>query len=176
MKGDHVNQDHFLQLLRSALLAIREPRFYKTEREYQEELLVQIRARLEETPIWPGSPIVEQEYQENADAHNIDIRPDLIIHCPFARGMFESRTQGDYVVVELRRRANRRAALQDYAKLDRICTVLDYAMGIFINVDSTHIFLPEYGSEGSGRLHGFAVELRGGQVYIQEGHPYQFQR
>lgn len=176
MKGDHVNQDHFLQLLRSALLAIREPRFYNTEREYQEELLVQMRARLEETMIWPGSPIVEQEYQKNADAHSLDECPDLIIHCPFARGIFENRTQGNYVVIELRRRASGKAALQDYAKLDRICTVLDYAMGIFINVDATQIFLPKYDGEAGSRLHGFAVELRGDQVYIQEGHPYLSQR
>jgi len=171
-----VNQEHLLQLLRSALLAIREPRFYNTERGYQGELLVQMRARLEENPIWPGSPIVEQEYQKNAAAHGLDIRPDLIIHCPFERGVFENRRQGNYVVIELKRRANRQAALQDYAKLDRICTVLDYAMGIFINVDATHIFLREYNAEAGNRLHGFAVELRGGQVYIQEGHPYQSQR
>lgn len=171
-----MNQEHFLQLLRSALLAIREPRFYDTERGYQGELLLQLRARLEENPIWPGSPLVAQEYQDNAAVHGLDFRPDLIIHCSFDRGVFEDRRQGNNVVLELKRHASRPAALQVYAQLERICTALDYAMGIFINVDANEIFLPESYGQAGDRLHGFAVELRADQVYIQEGHPYQSRR
>jgi hypothetical protein len=171
-----VNQEYFLQLLRSALLAIREPRFYTSERQYQGELLLQLRARLEENPIWPGSLIVEQEYQNSAAVHGLDFRPDLIIHCSFDKGVFDDRRQGNNVVLELQRRASRQAALQNYAQLDRICTVLDYAMGIFINVDATEIFLPESYGQAGDRLHGFAVELRADQVHIQEGHPYQSKR
>ena len=171
-----MNQEHFLQLLRSALQAIQEPRFYETKRGYQAELLVQLRARMEEGPIWPGSPLVEQEYVQSAAAHGLDIRPDLLLHCPFDRGVFQDRRQGNYVAIELKRRANKQAASQDYARLDRICAVLDYAMGIFINVDAKQIFLPEQGGQAGDRLHGFAVELRQGQVHIQEGHPYKSRR
>jgi hypothetical protein len=168
-----LNQNSFLQLLRSALLAIQEPRFYSTEREYQGELLAQIGARLGDVPIWPGSSAVEQEYQENAAAHGLDIRPDLIIHAPFDRGLFEHKREGDYVVIELKRRASKQTVESAYAKLTQICTLLDYAMGILIHVDSDQVFFSEPGSTASERLHGFAVELRDGRVHLLEGHPYQ---
>ena len=166
-----MNQDHFLQLLRLALQAIREPDLYETERAYQGALLAEIRARLDQDPIWPGSPLVEQEYEKNAAAQGVDVRPDVIIHYPFDRGVFEHHGQGNYAVLELRRRAGKQTALRDYAKLNTLCTVLDYAMGIFINVDATEVFMPAYDGEANNRLHGFAVQLRGGLVYIQEGHP-----
>jgi len=168
-----MNQDYFLQLLRSALMAIQEPRFYSTEREYQGELLTQIRTRLEGVTIWPGSPAVEQEYQKGAAAHGLELRPDLIIHCRFDRGVFEHKREGDYVVMELKRHAGKQTAQSVYAKLDRICTLLDYAMGIFINVDSDQVFFSRFSSTASDRLHGFAVELQGGRVHLMEGHPYQ---
>ena len=168
-----MNQNYFLQLLRSALQAIQEPHFYSTEREYQHEFLSQMRARLEDVPIWPGSLTVEEEYQESAAVHGLELRPDLIIHCLFDRGVFEQKRQGDYVVIELKRRASKQAAQSAYAKLDRICTLLDYAMGIFINVDSDQVYFPEFTSTAGERLHGFAVELRDGRVRLLESHPYQ---
>ena len=171
-----MNQESFLQLLRGALQAIREPAFYETERQYQEELLLQLRARLGETPIWPGEAMVEQEYQDSAAVHGLGFRPDLIIHCSFDRSLFDERRPGNYAVLELKRRAGKKAALQSYAQLERICTELDYAMGIFVNVDASDIFLPESYGQAGDRLHGFAVELRADQVHIQEGHPYLSKR
>lgn len=173
MQEGLVNQNHFLQLLRSALLAIQEPRLYSTEREFQGELLAQLRARLGDVPIWPGSPAVEQEYQESAAIHGLEHRPDLIIHSPFDRGLFEHKGQGDYVVIELKRRAGKQTAETIYAQLGQMCTLLDYAMGILINVDSDQVFFPDASSTAVERLHGFAVELRDGRVYLLEGHSYQ---
>lgn len=168
-----MNQNAFLQLLRNALQAIQEPDCYSTEREYQEEFLTQMRARLDDDLIWPGAPAVEEEYQESAVVHGLEFRPDLIIHSHFERGLFEHRRQGDYVVIELKRHASKQAAETAYAQLDRICSLLDYAMGIFINVDSDQVFFPEFSSRAGDRLHGFAVELRGGRVHLLESHPYQ---
>jgi hypothetical protein len=171
-----MNQESFLQLLRSALLAIQEPACYETEQNFQAELLAQLGTRLGDVPIWPGSPAVEEDYHQGAATHGLKDRPDLIIHCPFDRGLFEHRGQGNYVVVELKRRASKQVAESAYAKLDRICMLLDYAMGILINVDSDQVFFSKSDNTTGGRLHGFAVELQGGRVQLLEGHPYQSRR
>jgi hypothetical protein len=105
--------------------------------------------------------------------HGLDIRPDLIIHAPFDRGLFEHTGPGDYVVLELKRRASKQAAENAYAHLGQICTLLDYAMGILVNVDSDQVFFPDASSPAVERLHGFAVELRDGRVHLLEGHSYQ---
>jgi len=171
-----MNQESFLQLLRSALLAIQEPACYEAAPKFQVELLAQLRARLGNVPIWPGATAVEEDYLQGAAAHGCKDRPDLIIHNPFDRGLFEHRGEGDYVVIELKRRVGKQAAESAYAKLDRICTLLDYAMGLLINVDSDQVFFSKSRSAAGGRLHGFAVELRDGRVHLLEGHPYQSRR
>ena len=56
----------FLRILREALEAITEPRFFATERGFQGELLAELRARLHEA-YFPGDPVVEQGVSE-ADA------------------------------------------------------------------------------------------------------------
>jgi hypothetical protein len=73
----------FLSLLQDALKSIHEPRFFETERGFQGELLVQLAKRLREAA-FPGDPVVEQEYQKTIPSHGIKIRPDIIIHVPFA--------------------------------------------------------------------------------------------
>lgn len=165
-----MEQEQFLAMLREALIAIREPRFFNTERGYQGELLSEIRARLAGLPIWPGAPIVEQEYQKIAEVHRVTIRPDIIIHHPFERGKFEDRGQGNFVVIELKRCSTRLAAVRDYEKLSSMCTTLNYAAGVFVNIDATNTFLSEYDGAVRDKLYGFAVRLRDGQVQIQEDH------
>ena len=69
---------------------ITEPRFFATERGFQGELLAELRARLHEA-YFPGDPVVEQEYQKRMREHDIRIRPDLIVHIPFERGLTRVR-------------------------------------------------------------------------------------
>ncbi len=171
-----MNQEHFLQLLRNALQAIKEPTLYATQREYQAELLTQMVPLLDQDILWPGTPAVAEEFRKSAEVAGLKIKPDIIVHCAFDAGVFENRKQGNYVVLKLKRRATKQLALKDYARLEQICTTMGYAMGIFINVDASNVFLPESNGVEGSRLHGFAVEMRGGQVYIQEGHPYKSHR
>jgi hypothetical protein len=81
-----MNRNTFLALLCEALSTIKEPRLFKTERGYQGELLAALQSRLQGAN-FSGDPIVEQEYQKRVLPHGIRIRPDLLIHIPFERGV-----------------------------------------------------------------------------------------
>lgn len=102
-----MNKEQFLPLFMEALATIREPRFYDTERGYQGEVLAELRSRLVGAGL-PGDPVVEQEYQKTIPQHGLTIRPDIIIHIPFDRGVTGSRREGNFVAVELKRRGSRR--------------------------------------------------------------------
>ena len=99
------NKRGFIAAIEEALGAIDEPRFFKTERGYQGELLAELRPRLKKAG-FPGDPVVEQEYQKRIKAHRLKIRPDLIIHIPFERGKTEARTEGNFVAIEIKRDKN----------------------------------------------------------------------
>lgn len=58
-----MDRDLFLSVMRQALEAIREPRFFETERGYQGELLARLHARLPHVGL-PSHAILEQEYQK----------------------------------------------------------------------------------------------------------------
>ncbi len=105
-----------MALFMEALLTIREPRFFDTERGYQRELLAELRNRLGGAGL-PGDPIVEQEYQKTIPHHGLTIRPDIIFHIPFERGVSDSRREGNFVAVELKRRASRRQAEDAFENL-----------------------------------------------------------
>src|SRR5262245_54107958 len=124
----------FLALVRAALAAISEPRLFATERGYQGELATQLTSRLPLARIWPGQPLVEQEYQKRAKLHGLRERPDIVIHVPFERGGLTNRKQGNFAVIELKRCASRRQAYRDFQKLAKVVRVLSYRYGIFINV------------------------------------------
>ncbi len=162
----HVKRRKFLVVLRQALSSISEPRLFRSERGYQGALLSELQARLTKRSLWPGNPIVEQEYQKRAREHGITVRPDLIMHIPYERGQVRSRTHGNYAVVELKRRASREEALEDFRKLSQTCIVLDYPIGVFINIDSDKTYFSEYEGAARERLCAIAVELKDGVVVL----------
>ena len=123
----------FLRILREALEAITEPRFFATERGFQGELLAGLRARLHEA-YFPGDPVVEQEYQKRMREHDIRIRPDLIVHIPFERDLTRVRRAGNFVAVEIKRDINDvPAAFENLAVIER---ALDYALTVLVMVNS----------------------------------------
>lgn len=122
--------------VRESLLAICHPRFFKTERGYQGELLAVLRSRLPVLQIADGQVIVEQEYQKTLHLHGFKHRPDLLIHEPFNSLHHIDRRQGNYAVFELKRRSTPKKAQEDFRSLLQIMTVLHYPLAFFINIDS----------------------------------------
>ena len=135
MKRSYAGPDAFPTVLRQALENINEERSYQDERSFQGALLQELARRLESGSL-PGDPIIEEEYQKRLRAHGIRIRPDIIVHVPFDRGIFERREQGNFVAIELKRRASAERAKDAFRNLAVMKKVLNYPLTIFINIDS----------------------------------------
>jgi hypothetical protein len=161
-----LDKELFLTLFIEALRAIREPRYFNTERGYQGELLAELRNRIEAAKL-PGDPIVEQEYQKTIPRHGLTIRPDIIIHIPFDRGVTESRRQGNFVAVELKRRADKRLAEDAFDNLRQIKEALDYPLTIFVNIDSSDTYAEICPGEISAQTACIAVRLEDGNPVVK---------
>jgi hypothetical protein len=166
VKKSQAKPDAFLLTLQEALQSIREERLFQDERGYQGELLQEVGRRLERGSL-PGDPIIQQEYQKRLPLHGIRIRPDIIIHVPFDRGLAESRDEGNFVAIELKRRAAPKAARKAFANLARMKRALKYPLTIFINVDSkqTHFEICPNGIVNQTVC--FAVKLENGNPVVR---------
>lgn len=135
MKRSHSAPDYFLTVLRQALGSIKEERSFQDERSFQGALLQELARRLERG-VLTDDPIIEEEYQKRLLAHGIRIRPDVIVHIPFDRGLTDRRDQGNFIAIELKRRATPKKAKEAFKKLALMEKALNYPLRIFINVDS----------------------------------------
>jgi hypothetical protein len=135
MRKSHARPDRFLTILQQALENIKEERSFRDERSFQGALLQELARRLERG-VLPEDPIIEEEYQKRLRAHGIRIRPDIIVHVPFDRGLAKERNQGNFIAIELKRRATGQKAKEAFGNLALMKEVLNYPLTIFINVDS----------------------------------------
>lgn len=163
-----MNKVLFLSLLRDSILAIVHKRYFSTERGYQGQLLTELNKRVNLEQIFPGNPIVEQEYQKTLDKHGISKRPDISIHIPYDRRMHSSRRVGNFIVIQLKLRASEGKAKEDFNKLDLMFEKLSYPLGIFLNIDSDNTFFDRYSGNYRDRLHCFAVRLINSEAYVHE--------
>lgn len=160
-----------IEILRSALMRISEPRLFETERGYQAELLAEIQHVLKQQKDDFTRPFAESEYQKRLDAHGVRFRPDIIVHVPYNRGVSPTRRHDNYLVVMLKLAAEKGKADEDFGKLARLCTALDYPVGALVNLGTTELWLPQYNAEIEGEftLFEFAVTLCEGQPKVEEG-------
>jgi hypothetical protein len=135
LKKADAKPDHFLDVLQEALGNITEKRSFQDERSFQGALLQELARRLHRG-VLQDDPIIEEEYQKRIRSHGIRIRPDIIVHVPFDRSGMEGRGQGNFVAIELKRRATPKAAEKAFANLELMKSKLNYPLTIFINVDS----------------------------------------
>lgn len=163
-----MNKEQFLSIFRDSIQAITDERYFSTERGYQGQLLAELNSKLNIEQIFPGNPIVEQEYQKTLDNHGITIRPDIIIHIPYERKIHENRRAGNLVVVQIKREASNDEAKEDFDKLDLMFEKLDYPLGIFLNINSSNTFFDIYSGNYKDRLYCFAVRLVNNKVVIYE--------
>lgn len=154
-----------LDAVRESIRAVTQPRFFETERGFQGQLLVELNGRFQ-----CEGMVVEQEYQKRMRDHGFIIRPDIIAHVPYNPDRHRSRREGNFIVFELKLRADQESAFKDFGNLSMMCAKLDYPLGIFINIDSFETHLEWYAGEHRSRLHAFAVRLVDRQVVLNETH------
>ena len=157
-----------MEIFKESIRAITDRRYFLTERGYQGQLLAELNKRLKIEQIFPGKPIVEQEYQKTLENQGITIRPDIIIHIPYERGVAQNRQSGNFVVIQLKLEASEKVAKEDFDKLDSMFEKLKYPLGIFLNINSNKTFYDSYSSNYKKRLHCFAVQLVNNKVVLHE--------
>jgi hypothetical protein len=158
-----------INALVSAIDRVREPRLFCTERGYQGQLAAQLDRLLDAEPSGITRPLVEEEYQKRAKVHGINLRPDIVVHIPFDRGVSPTRRHDNYLVVLLKFAARKTTADKDFEQLSIICSKLEYPIGAFLNIASTDLWLPGYTSTigGGFTLYEFAITLKDSQPQIR---------
>lgn len=163
-----LGKDLLLRGFRDSIRAIKTRRLFSTERGYQGRLLTELDKRNMIEKIIPGDAVIEQEYQKSLETHGINIRPDIIIHIPYSEETGLSRASGNFVIIQLKLKANEIKAKEDFKNMDLMFSKLDYPLGIFLNIDSDKTFYSSYSGEHKDRLHCFAVKLSKDKVFICE--------
>jgi hypothetical protein len=111
--------------------------------------------------------MLQQEYQKRLLRHGIRIRPDIIIHVPFERGVAESREEGNFVAMDLKRRATRESGKGAFANLAKMKKSLKYPLTIFINIDSDQTHVGLCPKSIAGQTVCFAVRLEEGRYVVR---------
>jgi hypothetical protein len=166
--------DHraLLAAIRESLYAITELRLFETERGYQGALIVELSKRLPNLEVSKQGALVEQEYQKKSRTHGLTIRPDIIIHAPFDQRLHTARTEGNFAVFELKRRASATKAEADFQNLLSMMRILQYPLGVFVNIDSKETHFAQMPDVAIGHLVAFAVSLKDGSVFLVEKETY----
>ena len=155
-----------IEILHTALNRIHEARLFATERGYQGQLRGEIDNLIGERNALLR-PLVEEEHQKRLGDHGTRLRPDIIVHVPYERGVSPTRRHDNYLVILLKLSAGRSKAHEDFDRLARMCSALDYPLAAFVNVSSTHLWLPAYERpQGPFTLFEFAVTLVDGKPHI----------
>ena len=128
-------------IITEAIKQIRPRRLFSSERGFQGQLQANLDRLLRERNLICNRALVEEEYQKRIPNHGISHRPDIIIHIPFEEGITRSRREGNFIAFELKLRATKNDALDDFAKLNDYITVLKYPLGIFVIIDSEKSFI-----------------------------------
>jgi hypothetical protein len=89
------------------------------------------------------------------------------VHVPFDRGLAESRDEGNFVAIELKRRATEKTARQAFANLVLMHKALKYPLTIFINVDSGETHSALCPKSIAAQTVCFAVLLEDGEPVVR---------
>jgi hypothetical protein len=166
MKRSDALPDRFVAVLQQALESVTEERALQDERRFQGALLQELARRLERGML-PSDPLIEEEYQKTLPMHGITIRPDIIVHVPFERGLAPRRDQGNFVAIELKRRASAAKATDAFANLAVLRKVLHYPLTIFINIDSQATHSDLCPKELAGQTICFAVDWKDSKPVVR---------
>lgn len=152
----------------NTLRSIKIPRYYKSERGFQTEFYRILSNQLEDKPIFPEHTILEAEVQKrNLEHYGVTQRPDLLIHIPIETGITENSNENNFVNFAFKLSGNERASVEDYEKLEQMFSILNYEMGIFINIGRyPEIFLNNYEGNFKDRIHELSIGQDDGIIKI----------
>lgn len=134
-KVPRMDSKELVNVIAVALTSVTDPHYYEDERGFQGELYAQLRMRLRDIAL-PQGALLREEYQKRLAEHGLRIRPDIILHEPFDPGRHRRRDEGNYAVMELKRRATPGTAADALTNLCAMINTLNYPLGVFINIDS----------------------------------------
>jgi hypothetical protein len=170
MKNERFVPAQFLIALEESLRSISEAVLYADERGFQGAVLHELNVRLGHG-VLPDDPVIQQEYQKRMRHHGIKIRPDIIVHIPFERGGMEDRDEGNFVAIELKRRATAKNARHAFASLVVMKEILKYPLTVFINVDTAETRAELCPKSIAGQTVCFAVRLQEGRPVVKTERP-----
>ena len=124
-----------------AIKQIRRRRYFNSERGFGGQLQANLEVLLRENGIIPDEAVVEEEYQKRKNNHGMTYRPDIVVHLPIEEGITNNRKEGNFIAFELKLRANQKAAVEVFKKLNSYIMNLGYELGIFVNIDSEKSFI-----------------------------------
>lgn len=159
------------QIINKTCLAIRQittPRYYTTERGFVPEFYKELSRQFENDNPFPNNTILESEVQKSSAKHyGIKQRPDILIHIPIETGLTTHANENNFVVYAFKLNATQAKAVEDFDKLEQMFNLLNYEIGIFINISSHPTsYLNNYQGQFRNRIHEFSIALAGGQVLI----------
>ena len=158
-----------VEATRAALHAVREPRFYATERGYHGRFYCALQSEFDRRG-WPATgALLEMEYQKS-ERHNTFQRPDIVLHVPVSHPGTSVR-ENNFAVWALKRAARVADATDDFAKLDEMFDALDYPLGFFINVDASNPLRSHYTGRHESRLYAAAVAFSSGGIEVHWAPP-----
>ncbi|HET6880385.1 MAG TPA: hypothetical protein VFI31_09535 [Pirellulales bacterium] len=159
-------ENRFLELLLDAVASIKEPRLFATERGYQGRLLSELNVRSPMLTVYAPNAIVEQEYQKTRSKHGLVSRPDVIIHIPHEYGFTRSRADGNLAVIQIKRRATKARARDDFTALRMLSEQLSYSLCVFLHIDSERTFVELCPDSIASRTHCIATLLDRGTLRV----------
>ncbi len=163
------------QVINKTSLAIKQittPRYYRTERGFVSEFYKELSRQFENDNPFPNHTILESEVQKSSAKHyGINQRPDILIHIPIETGLTTNANENNFVVYAFKLNGAQSKAVEDFDKLDQMFNLLNYEIGIFINISSYPTsYLNKYQGQFRDRIHEFSIALAGGQVLINHTH------
>lgn len=130
-----------INIIAASLKTIESPRYFNSERGFQGQFHAALENQLRSAELIPNNAIIEDEYQKTLQNHGIRYRPDLLVHIPFELGVFRNRREGNIVIFELKRKANKMDAIDRFIKLNYYIRELNYPLAFFINIDDRRSFV-----------------------------------
>lgn len=164
-----MDRDRLLNAIAAALTSVTDPHYFEDERGFQGEFYAQLRLQLLDMTLSDGA-LLREEYQKRLVDHGLRIRPDIVLHEPFDPGRHRGRDDGNHLVMELKRRATPATAGAAVTNLVAMIDVLNYRLGVFINIDSPKTWAESVPEVHRTRIVCVAVHLDGdGEPLVVRG-------